>query len=176
MQHWRTLGLAACALLALGGCQRRNDQPSESERPAGPPGMPGPGQERSGERADRNLGEAAREGAEKIERKLEQPSATGGGPVEGSRLWGRDRLAQARCDRFDACGEIAGGKRYESKSACLTREQSDLDDAWSSDKCDHVDSVGLDACLSATRGRTCDAKISSMPSECDRDKVCVSNE
>jgi hypothetical protein len=177
MQPWRSLAIAACTFVVLGGCTRRNDQPNEGDRSAGPPSTPGMGEEnrRAGndQRNDRNVGEEARQGADSVERKLEQPTATGGGPAAGSRTSARDQLAQARCERFDACGEIASGKRYDTKSACVTREQSDLDDAWKSEDCDHVDQVGLDACLNATRGRTCDAKLSSMPSECDRDKVCV---
>jgi hypothetical protein len=174
-QHSR-LALVACAALLLAACERKENR-SETERSntgGGPGAQP-----------TTPVGSEMATAEKKAERKgimEEQPGtmgsggATGGGPIEGqmgSRSWARDKLASARCEHWQTCGEIAKGKKYDTLDSCVTRERADLDKSWTLDKCQKIDSPRLDTCLKATRDLKCAKVIAKSPDECDQDKVCM---
>ena len=105
--------------------------------------------------------------------KTNNPTAMGGGPsVEGSREWARDRIAQATCDHYQSCGDVAKGKKYDDMNSCVTQRKADADKDYPADKCTKIDKDRLSTCVDKLKAQKCGI-LSSTPSECDDSKVCI---
>ena len=100
------------------------------------------------------------------------PTAVGGGPAMGSRDWARDQIAQAYCNYFQGCGDVAKGKKYDDMDGCLTQRKADADKAFPADKCTKIDRDRFNACVDKIKSQKCGG-LSSTPSECDDSKVCI---
>ena len=106
--------------------------------------------------------------------KTNNPTAMGGGPsVEGSREWARDRIAQATCDHYQSCGDIAKGKKYDDMNSCLTQRKADADKDYPAAKCTKIDKDRLSTCIDKLKAQKCGGVLTGTPSECDDGKVCI---
>ncbi|MGZ3451946.1 MAG: DUF6184 family natural product biosynthesis lipoprotein [Polyangiales bacterium] len=112
-----------------------------------------------------------------VEEKKAEDLGKGGGPMAPmgaatERTQARDRLANARCEHYKSCGDIAKGKKFDTVESCVTREKADLDKDWKMADCPKVDTPRLDACIAAVNAEKC-GLFSSTPSECKESKVCI---
>lgn len=165
MKQLNVLGLVAFGAFALVACDEKKTETTTTT-------------EHTTTTVDKKADNTAAEKKAEVDNKIvnAEKLGKGGGPaMAGSREWGRDRVAQARCDHYSTCSDIAKGKKYDSMDSCLTREKADLDKDWSMDKCTKMDSQRLDACLAAFKDKKCDAIFNTSPSECAESKVCLEN-
>ena len=172
MKQLKALGLVAFGALALAAC----DDKSRTTENTGATDHPTTVVDDHAKKVDTTATEKKADLDKRIDNddKLGTPSGKGGGPtMAGSREWGRDKVAQARCAHYSTCSDIAKGKKYDTMDSCLTREKADLDKDWSMDKCTKMDSQRLDSCLAAFKDKKCGEIFNTSPSECAESKVCL---
>jgi len=185
MKQLKVLGLVAMASFVLAACdenKRQTDQPTNNSPVTAP--APGPNNDKTStntgmdntpadKKADLDKTTGQITGTTDKSDLKNNPSAMGGGPAtEGSREWARDKIAQAHCDFYQGCGDIAKGKKYDDMDSCLTRKKSDLDKDYSVDKCTKIDKDRMNTCIAKIKAQKCGG-IHTDPSECDDSKVCI---
>lgn len=102
-------------------------------------------------------------GCERRETELEtgkvapEPEGRGGGPQTGTvpLVVAIDRLAEAGCDRAQACGDVRAGGKYDSRENCLRAVSKADADNLGLDQCPKLDAAQLEACTKAVRSAPC---------------------
>lgn len=74
-----------------------------------------------------------------------------------------DRLAAARCDQEQRCGNVRPGALFASGQDCLVQQRGSIgDDLESYDCVSGLDRAGLEACARAVAGATCGEPFSTL--------------
>jgi hypothetical protein len=69
-----------------------------------------------------------------------------------------DRLANARCDREQACNNVGDGRKYASRHVCVEQLHGSLSNDLNSYQCPSgIDGRAVDQCLSAIGNEECGA-------------------
>ncbi len=96
----------------------------------------------------------------------QEPAARGGGPqaptATVSLVAAIDRLAEAGCDRAQACGDIGGSGRYGTRDECLRATSKADADNLDLDRCPQLDAAQLEACTKAVQEAPCDHEGSHL--------------
>jgi hypothetical protein len=87
-------------------------------------------------------------------------------------------IAEAGCDRFDACGEIGEGERYSSRSECLSELEGDFYTLWPADTCDagQINEAKFNSCVVDAQNFPCDSNAfdtGGFALECRAGNVCI---
>jgi len=86
-----------------------------------------------------------------------------------------DAITSTRCDREQRCNHIGSGKKYESRSACMTKVRSDWQADLNALECPKgVAQAKLDDCLDAIRTEGCANPIEALNSlvSCRQAEIC----
>jgi hypothetical protein len=74
-----------------------------------------------------------------------------------------EAITSARCDREQRCNHIGDGKKYESRSSCVTNVTSDWKGELSSIECPNgIEQKKLDACLERLRTDGCANPVETL--------------
>lgn len=77
-------------------------------------------------------------------------------PLSANHLESVTRLAEVRCEREFACGNIGGSREYTTYDDCMTSELDAVRDDFRSTACPQgIDPLALRACVSAIRNEAC---------------------
>ena len=98
------------------------------------------------------------------------------GCLEPSREDYRDDLAQASCERLEACGNIPGS--YDSFDDCIVEKRADFNDLWPASKCDNgrINEARAEDCIKRAESYSCNSNFLddlAFVNECRADKVCI---
>jgi hypothetical protein len=103
------------------------------------------------------------------------PRREGMTPASGVRP-AADRIADARCEREQRCGNIGAGETYSSTQDCLSRVRTDWRDELNERECPGgIHQQQLDECLAQVRTEACGNaldKLSRM-AECTGAQICI---
>jgi hypothetical protein len=139
--------LIASATAAVTGCEKKTS-PADAERPGTRIENVPPAKETEPvvkERAD----------VENDGRTQLATSGKNSGAIES--------ITAARCDREQRCNNIGAGKKYESRSTCVTNVRSDWKGELSSLECPNgVDQAKLDTCLEHLRTDGCANPVETL--------------
>jgi hypothetical protein len=86
-----------------------------------------------------------------------------------------EEIAAARCDRASACGNVAPGRKWDTRASCLRAMRIETLDAITRDDCPKgVDQTRLLTCASAIRSRACgdDAEPVERSAVCHKAELC----
>jgi hypothetical protein len=98
-----------------------------------------------------------------------------GEPTRDERV--RD-ISQTGCDRFDACGEIGSGQRYDTYSECVSELEGYFYDLWPADACGQgqINESEFDNCMVEAENFPCNSNILDLGAfglECRAGNVCI---
>jgi hypothetical protein len=86
-----------------------------------------------------------------------------------------DRLAAARCDREQTCGNIGLSQRYTSRHECIAQVQNSVVNDLAAYDCPRgLDPNAVTACVNAIGTEACSQRIDTIASvgKCRHDAVC----
>jgi hypothetical protein len=133
MNTLKTVSIFALGVLAFAGCERKY---SNDPRGIDQPKMEEP------KTADRDLPPKNDE------------LGVGGGPIVLSSAI--DKIADARCDREMKCGNVASGKKWADRNACVADMKKSLSDELNANDCPAgIDTKELNECLHEARNEDC---------------------
>jgi hypothetical protein len=85
-------------------------------------------------------------------------------------------VADSTCDRYDACGEIASGKKYTTREECIAAEKGNWNGRWPVAECDNrINGDKLRFCLDAIEATSCTNvfdQINTAYAKCPQSDVC----
>lgn len=87
-------------------------------------------------------------------------------------------ISQTGCDRFDSCGEIGSGQRYETYSECVSELESTFYDLWPAEQCEagQMNDSTYNTCRERAQNFPCDSGILdqlSFANSCGAGDVCI---
>jgi hypothetical protein len=72
-------------------------------------------------------------------------------------------ITQARCDREARCNNVGTGKKFDSRSDCMTKTRSDWRDDLNSLECPRgVEEQQLTSCLTQIRSESCENPLDTL--------------
>jgi hypothetical protein len=84
--------------------------------------------------------------------------------------------SERSCNRYDACGKIGAGKKYETRAACESDNDSFWNGRWDAADCDgHINGDALDVCLTSIDGTECNSGLDQLETaflRCAKSDVC----
>jgi hypothetical protein len=142
------IGLPALLLSAQVGCERRSEHQREPTR------MPS-------DEAPRSPGPSSMQESTPMPA---SPDVEPRGTVEraGSEA-AVSSITQARCDREARCNNVGAGKKFDSRSDCMTKTRSAWRDDLNTIECPRgVEEQQLTSCLSQIRSESCDNPLDTL--------------
>lgn len=101
------------------------------------------------------------------------PEVTGGGPADH---WSRDgvidRLAHARCEAKQRCGDVAPVRGFMSYSECVATARHDLRFAFGAPTCEAYADDRVDACAQKQVDARCGTE-DTLSAECVEASLCA---
>lgn len=96
--------------------------------------------------------------------------------LEASREDYRDDLAQASCERLEACSKIPGS--YDSFDDCVVEKRADFNDLWPESECGNgrINEVRAEDCIKRAETYSCNSNFFddlAFVNECRAEKVCI---
>lgn len=87
-------------------------------------------------------------------------------------------IAQTGCDRFDACGEIGSGGRFDTYSECVSDLEGTFYDLWPADECSEgqINENAYETCVDRANNFPCDSNVFdqlSFAASCGEGDVCI---
>ena len=87
-------------------------------------------------------------------------------------------ISQQGCDRFDSCGEIGSGERYETYSECVSELEGYFYDLWPADACGQgeINDIKYDECVVEAENYPCGSDLADLGAfaiECRAGNVCI---
>lgn len=139
----------AVGLFAFAGC-RADERTRANEVPVAPAPEPGP-------------------------EPTAPPAGVGGGPAAQGR-WGRegaiDRLAHARCQARERCGNVGTLRDHASYSECVEVARSELRGSFGAATCESYDDDKLSGCVRKLGDSAC-GNESQLSEECVESALCA---
>jgi hypothetical protein len=109
------------------------------------------------------------------DRSVATPSDESMAPAAGIR-GAADRIADARCEREQNCGNIGANEAYSSTQDCLTRVRNEWRDDLNARECPGgVNQPQLDECLVKVRTESCGSPFGALArlTECTSAQICI---
>jgi hypothetical protein len=146
----RILGVPALVCLAQLGCERRSESPKEMPRMPSDRAPQGP------------LGPSSRH--ESTATTPAQDSARTAAAVERAPNEAAvSSITNARCDREARCNHVGQGRKFESRTECVTRTRSDWRDDLNAIECPRgVVDTQLTSCLNQIRAESCGNPLDTL--------------
>ena len=80
------------------------------------------------------------------------------------------------CDRYDYCGKIGAGKKYETRDACESANDDFWGNRWDAADCDgHINGDALNECLKSIDATDCNSGLDQLETaflKCAKSDVC----
>ena len=140
-------------ILAALACERRSDTPKEPVRTSPAPAPLGP-------LGPSSMQEASRPNPERTP--SDGPASPTRGAVNESAV---SAITVARCDREERCDNVGNGKKYSSKSDCMTKTRADWRDDLNARKCpQRIVSSQLASCVDQIKSESCGNPVEKLES------------